>query len=82
MVATISELVTGKLLYRCKWDNTANRPQAISQPKNHETQYQSKQPALFDPRWLRDPVEGNPPPSRPLKRPLRSWSKGGFLDFV
>jgi len=54
--------------YRCKWDNAANRPKTIGQPKYHETPYQSKQPTLFDPQWLRDPVEGEAPQSRPLKR--------------
>jgi hypothetical protein len=38
------------------------------QPQYHETQYQSKQPTLFDPRWLRDPVEGEAPQPRLLKR--------------
>jgi len=54
--------------YHCKWDKAANRPRAISQPQYHETQYQSKQPTLFDPRWLRDPVEGEAPQPRLLKR--------------
>jgi len=54
--------------YRCTWDAEANRPQAINESKHHETQYQSKQPVLFDPRWLRNPVEGDPPQPQPLKR--------------
>jgi len=55
-------------LYSPAWDAEANRPQAINEPKHHETQYQSKQPVLFDPRWLRNPVEGDPPQPQPLKR--------------
>ncbi|HEX5714908.1 MAG TPA: hypothetical protein VF179_02040, partial [Thermoanaerobaculia bacterium] len=54
--------------YRCKWDRDANRLKAISRPTYHETQYRSKQPALFDPQWLREPVEGEAPQPRPLKR--------------
>lgn len=54
--------------YRCKWDREADRPKAISRPTYHETQYRSRQPALFDPQWLREPVEGEAPQPRPLKR--------------
>lgn len=58
--------------YRCRWDNTASRPKAINQPKHFETQYQSKQPTLFNPQWLRDLVEGEPLQSRPLKKVVGS----------
>jgi hypothetical protein len=43
--------------YRCKWDASAMRPKAISHPVHYETPFQSSQQTLFDPLWLRDPVE-------------------------
>jgi transposase/transposase InsO family protein len=43
--------------YRCKWDASALRPKAISHPVHYETPFQSPQQTLFDPLWLRDPVE-------------------------
>lgn len=43
--------------YQCKWDNRSARPAAISQPTHHLHPFQSKQMALFDPEWARDPVD-------------------------
>lgn len=54
--------------YRCRWDNTNLRPKSISHPQPYEHPFTSPQPPLFDPLWLRDPIEGEPPQSRPLKR--------------
>lgn len=54
--------------YRCRWDNTHLRPKSISHPQPQIHPFRSPQPALFDPLWLRDPVEGEPPPPRALKR--------------
>lgn len=52
--------------YRCRWDNQRERPKSISHPQPHDHPFSSPQPTLFDPLWLRDPVEGEPP--QPLKR--------------
>ncbi len=54
--------------YRCRWDNTHLRPKSISHPQPQIHPFISPQPALFDPLWLRDPVEGEPSPPRALKR--------------
>jgi transposase len=54
--------------YRCRWDNAAQRPKHISHPQPHLHPFISPQPMLFDPLWLRDPVEGESPQPRPLKR--------------
>jgi transposase InsO family protein len=53
--------------YRCRWDNQRARPKNISHPQPHAHPFSSPQPVLFDPLWLRDPVEGEPPQPRPLK---------------
>jgi transposase len=54
--------------YRCRWDNSNHRPKAISHPQHHDHPYQSRQQTLFDPLWLRDPVEEEFAASRPLRR--------------
>jgi transposase InsO family protein len=56
--------------YRCRWDNTRLRPKSITHPQPYEHPFGSPQPALFDPLWLRDPIEGEPPQPRPLKRAI------------
>jgi putative transposase len=43
--------------YRCRWDNSGQRPKTINQPQCHDHPYQSHQQRLFDPLWVRDPVE-------------------------
>jgi len=43
--------------YECKWDRTKLTPKAISQMTSHQHPFQSRQQPLFDPLWLRDPVE-------------------------
>jgi hypothetical protein len=44
----------------CRWDEHAQRPKAIGTPTFYETGYRSRQGELFDPLWVRDPVELEP----------------------
>src|SRR5215813_5517100 len=43
--------------YQCKWGEKSTRPTAISQPLHHTYPFQSRQMALFDPLWIRYPVD-------------------------
>jgi hypothetical protein len=43
--------------YQCKWGKKSVRPTAISHPRYHAHPFQSRQMTLFDPLWMRDPVE-------------------------
>jgi hypothetical protein len=43
--------------YQCKWEKNAARPMAISHPVYYAHAFQSKQVALFDPLWVRDPID-------------------------
>jgi hypothetical protein len=43
--------------YQCKWGEKSTRPTAISQPIHHLHPFQSRQLLLFDPEWVRDPVD-------------------------
>jgi hypothetical protein len=43
--------------YRCKWGKKAARPAAISQPIHHNHPFQSRQMTLFDPLWIRFPMD-------------------------
>jgi transposase/transposase InsO family protein len=43
--------------YQCKWGEKSARPTAISQPLHHAHPFQSRQMALFDPLWIRYPVD-------------------------
>jgi hypothetical protein len=43
--------------YQCKWGKTSSRPTAISQPLHHAHPFQSRQMSLFDPLWIRDPMD-------------------------
>jgi len=45
--------------YRCRWDATAQRPKSISQLHLHEHPFHSRQPTLFDPLWVREPIEAD-----------------------
>jgi hypothetical protein len=45
---------------RCRWDNTGQRPHSISQLHYYPTPFHSRQMALFDPLWVRHPIEGEP----------------------
>jgi hypothetical protein len=43
--------------YQCKWGKKSARPTAISQPLHHAHPFQSRQMSLFDPLWIRDPMD-------------------------
>lgn len=43
--------------YTCQWDRTKLTPKAISQMTVHQHPFQSRQQSLFDPLWLREPIE-------------------------
>lgn len=43
--------------YDCQWGASALRPKKISAATRHDHPFQSKQQTLFDPLWLRDPLE-------------------------
>lgn len=43
--------------YDCQWRNQAPRPKKIGAATSHEHPFHSRQPTLFDPLWLRDPLE-------------------------
>lgn len=43
--------------YRCKWGKKSARPAAISQPIHHDHPFQSRQMTLFDPLWIRFPMD-------------------------
>lgn len=43
--------------YPCKWGKQSTRPTAIAPPLQHAHPFQTKQITLFDPLWLRDPIE-------------------------
>jgi transposase InsO family protein len=60
--------------YRCRWNGQANRPKAISHPQYHEHPFSPRQAALFDPLWVRTPVESESP--RAL-RPQKVAAAGG-----
>jgi putative transposase len=54
--------------YQCKWSKQSARPTAISHPQYHAHPFQSRQMSLFDPLWVRDPIE---PESQKAQRPGR-----------
>jgi transposase len=43
--------------YQCKWGERSARPTAISQPLHHAHPFQSRQLPLFDPLWIRYPMD-------------------------
>lgn len=43
--------------YQCKWGEKSARPTAISQPLHHAHPFGSRQMALFDPLWVRYPMD-------------------------
>jgi len=56
--------------YQCKWGKKDSRPAMISQPLYHPHPFQSKQMDLFDPLWIRAPVDtGNQNCQRSEKKP-------------
>jgi transposase len=62
--------------YQCKWSEKSARPTAISQPLLHAHPFQSRQMALFDPLWIRDPIE---PESQKTQRSGRKPSEAKQL---
>jgi transposase InsO family protein len=59
--------------YQCKWGEKSVRPTAISQPLYHAHPFQSRQMALFDPLWLREPIEPDSPKfQRSVKKPAEA----------
>lgn len=53
--------------YDCTFDERARRPMSIARPTFHEHPFRSAQPELFDPLWVRDPEEREPPKPRAMK---------------
>lgn len=43
--------------HECHWDNKHLRPKAVGEGQPQPHPFHSRQAALFDPLWLRDPVE-------------------------
>ena len=43
--------------YQCKWGERSTRPAAISQPIHYTHPFQSKQMTIFDPLWIREPID-------------------------
>ena len=43
--------------YQCKWGKKSARPTAISHPLHHAHPFQSRQMTLFDPLWIRYPMD-------------------------
>ncbi len=62
--------------YQCKWSEKSLRPTAISQPLHYAHPFQSRQMALFDPLWIRDPIE---PESQKTQRSGRKPSEAKQL---
>lgn len=59
--------------YQCKWGEKSARPTAISHPLHHAHPFQSRQMALFDPLWLREPIEPDSPKfQRSEKKPAEA----------
>ena len=55
--------------YSCRWDEAGHRPKTLGGAKHFESTYNSKQLELFDPGWLREPVE-EMRAERKTRRPL------------
>ena len=62
--------------YQCKWSKQSARPTVISHPQYHVHPFHSKQMALFDPLWMRDPIESE---SQKTQRPGRKPSEAKQL---
>jgi hypothetical protein len=59
--------------YQCKWGKKSARPTAISQPLHHVHPFQSRPMMLFDPRWIRDPMDLTAKSvQRPEKKPAEA----------
>jgi putative transposase len=55
--------------YDCQWDNQKLRPKVISNPTPRAHPFESKQPTLFDPLWIGDPIEIGLGATLPQKKP-------------
>jgi transposase len=53
--------------YRCRWDAHAQRPKAITSPTLYDSPFRSRQATLFDPLWVRDPIEHEVASSTPAR---------------
>lgn len=59
--------------YQCRWNKKDPRPVVVQHPTQHNHPFHSKQPTLFDPFWLRDPIEpGELQPVKPKSAPPTS----------
>jgi hypothetical protein len=43
--------------YDCQWDKRKHTPKAIENLQQYAHPFESPQPVLFDPQWVRDPLE-------------------------
>jgi putative transposase len=50
--------------YDCRWGSSSPRPKKIGSATPHEHPFHSRQQTLFDPLWLRDPLESGSSGSR------------------
>ena len=62
--------------YQCTWSKQSARPTVISNPQYHVHQFQSRQMTLFDPLWMRAPIE---PESQKIQRTGRKPSEARQL---
>ena len=54
--------------YDCRWDEANSRPREVGREHRREHPFGPRQQKLFDPLWVRDPVEGLADGPRPQKR--------------
>lgn len=54
--------------YRCRWDKANLRPKAIRQTQAQPHPFGSRQPVLFNPPWVRDPIENSESEECPQRR--------------
>lgn len=43
--------------YDCRWNNSKSVPKVIENPKHYTHPFESKQSPLFDPLWVREPIQ-------------------------
>jgi hypothetical protein len=55
------------LEYRRHWGKKDPRPALLQQPTAHDHPFHSNQQTLFDPLWLRDPLEPNEEQAKKVK---------------
>jgi transposase len=54
--------------YDCRWDASRSRPRTVGQEHRREHPFGPRQQKLFDPLWVRDPVEEVADGPRPQKK--------------